>query len=880
MKKKFLACAIAMATLSLVGCGDKTKKETTPKEYLEVYSPNDVINIYGIQSEKSYSLKDIRFHVDDGLIINGNEIDWTKKDDSDTSAHIADSKIIYDGIGRTSFEGKYGSYTYQLNVSVNSREDVRYVYEFFNVNSLKPASALQDIDVETSSFTLDGMAGTVVRVDYPIDEGFGYNYTIEADFEFLAAVKDTRYSGMMFRINRENPNVWYQMDVRKNIQSDNNGQSGIECTEQTGNGYVYPDRNYAEKPLPTDRPAKFKVVVENMRAQFYIDEELMIDTVLNNVTDGNIGFQVASGKVRFSNVKITMGSANIIHTGVGLADAFSSKVQANPSFPVLSPNYKDLSKLAAAYQLTNTNLISYSVKAGDDKGKLVAKTFKDETIVDLATLLQGYRGNMIANILVDDVKLAKRVADLTAGVGADDSTILSKDPNVLNEVYKYNPNVRLAYISSASAINDYKQASAECFKAGEAHASIVVLDTKMITRDAIHMIASRGYGAWAINFDETDTLAPYKATLAGAYVFISTSEEEALKAMDSNVFNTNGFFRKPAVTGHRGDGANMYYPENSKEAIKWADEQGAIAVEIDIHLTKDGEILINHNYDTTATSNCSLTIANATLSEIKQCRLKRGAVQTDYTFPTLQEAFEILDDDSDLIFVIEIKATKYGIAKKLLEVLKEYDMLDRCLVIDFSLPSLNYIKRNEPGLHVGYLYPPALKTATDFANDNRQFFNKGIGFSPVMTSVDETGIKLSGARGINHWVWTFNPNQTEYMRYFEAGNVGFTTNRVDISSGWKIRLNTDKELYETTVGQSVDIVANSETYKGDLISETNYLVKVVSGSDVISVTNGNKISGIKKGTAYVVIENLSSFDNSGVVEAHSIYSNLIRIDVK
>lgn len=886
MKGKYFACMAAIACLSLAGCAKKESKTNPPEDTaqcIEVYSTNDIVNIFGISSEKSYALKNLHFYNEEGNMITGDQLEWTSTN-SDV-AHIANGKIMYDGIGRTSFTGQYYTDIYQVNVSVNSREDLRYYYEYVNMISAQNKFVLRSgsysnvsYDIENNAVTLDGSAGTIVRIDYPIDEGFGYNYTIETDFDFISAIEDSRYAGVMFRTSPTKSNVWYQMDVRKNIQSDNNGQSGIECTENTEKyGYLYPQRTFADNPLPTDRSVKLKVVVDNMRAQFYIDDELMIDTVLNNITSGNIGFQVASGKVRFSNIKITMGTSNVIHTGVGGENAFSSKVSANPAFPVLSPNYAQTAQLAQA--INHPDIPSYSIKAVFENNQLIAKTFNNETLVALYPLLAGYKGQLMPNILVEDVSTAKKVAELTAATGCDDVTILSKSTDVLNEVYHYNPNVRLAYISSATAIETYQKASEECFKAGQANASIVVLDTKMITRDAIFWITARGYGAWAINFDSRDVLAPYKATISGANVFIATSEEEALKAMDSNVFKKDGYFRKPIVTGHRGDGANLYFPENSKEAVVWADRQGAIAVEIDIHMTKDGEILVNHNPDTAATSTCSLDIADSTLEEIKQCNLKQNGMTTQYKFPTLNEMFEALDKDSDLIFVIEIKATHYAIAKKLLEIVKEYNMLDRVIVIDFSLPSLNYIKTHEPGIHVGYLYPPAVKSASDYAFANRVYFNKGIGFSPNMGSVNEQGIQLSTARGTNYWVWTFNPDSSTYMNYMEASNVGFTTNRVDLTADWKIRLDANQSKYEVNVGQTVEMVVQSETYKEETNNETGYTVKVISGADVINIT-GNKISGAKSGTAYVVLEYTATFNNGGVANTHSIYSNIIQIDVK
>ena len=49
------------------------------------------------------------------------------------------------------------------------------------------------------------------------------------------------------------------------------------------------------------------------------------------------------------------------------------------------------------------------------------------------------------------------------------------------------------------------------------------------------------------------------------------------------------------VLAHRG--ASAYAPENTEPAFRKAIELGADGVELDVHLCKDGHMVVNHNFD-------------------------------------------------------------------------------------------------------------------------------------------------------------------------------------------------------------------------------------------------------------------------------------------
>jgi glycerophosphoryl diester phosphodiesterase len=97
-------------------------------------------------------------------------------------------------------------------------------------------------------------------------------------------------------------------------------------------------------------------------------------------------------------------------------------------------------------------------------------------------------------------------------------------------------------------------------------------------------------------------------------------------------------YPKVMVAAHRAYQKN--FPENSVEAINNAAVNNINIVEIDTRLTLDNELVIMHDATTTRTTNVNFTVAQRTLTELKQLRLLFNGTPSAYTIPTLKESLE------------------------------------------------------------------------------------------------------------------------------------------------------------------------------------------------------------------------------------------------
>ena len=104
------------------------------------------------------------------------------------------------------------------------------------------------------------------------------------------------------------------------------------------------------------------------------------------------------------------------------------------------------------------------------------------------------------------------------------------------------------------------------------------------------------------------------------------------------------------IMGHRG--APNLEPENTLLSISRAFEIGVDAVEIDVHLTKDNEIVVIHDATVDRTTNGTGPVCGYTLEVIKKLDAGKGQ-----PIPTLQEVIDF--SEGKLKLVIEFKEEGY-----------------------------------------------------------------------------------------------------------------------------------------------------------------------------------------------------------------------------
>ena len=161
------------------------------------------------------------------------------------------------------------------------------------------------------------------------------------------------------------------------------------------------------------------------------------------------------------------------------------------------------------------------------------------------------------------------------------------------------------------------------------------------------------------------------------------------------------------IFAHRG--ASGYAPENTLEAFELAAKMGADGVELDVHMTKDGELVVAHDEELGRVSNGRGFIRDMTLAELKRLRFNRTHPEYENaTIPTLREVYEFLKP-TGLHINTELKTSRIRyehMEEKCVKLADELGMSDRILYSSFNIASLRLIKRINPDERVGLLRTP------------------------------------------------------------------------------------------------------------------------------------------------------------------------------
>lgn len=163
--------------------------------------------------------------------------------------------------------------------------------------------------------------------------------------------------------------------------------------------------------------------------------------------------------------------------------------------------------------------------------------------------------------------------------------------------------------------------------------------------------------------------------------------------------------KKVSIIGHRG--AMGYAPENTMASFAKGLELGADIIELDVHLSKDGEVVVMHDHTVNRTTNGAGLIRDMTVKELKM--LDAGSwfspAFAGERVPTLEEVLAWAKGKTRLAIEIKNGPVYYqGIEVRILDALRKHDMLDSALIISFDHQSVRTTKELEAGATTGILY--------------------------------------------------------------------------------------------------------------------------------------------------------------------------------
>lgn len=219
------------------------------------------------------------------------------------------------------------------------------------------------------------------------------------------------------------------------------------------------------------------------------------------------------------------------------------------------------------------------------------------------------------------------------------------------------------------------------------------------------------------------------------------------------------------IFAHRGYSGK--YPENTMIAFKKALECGVDGIELDVQLTKDGEVVIIHDETIDRTTTGKGFVVDYTYEELEKFDASFKFKDLGFNkIPTLREYFQLVKD-YDIVTNVELKTgiNEYlGIEEKVWELIKEYNLEKKVIISSFNHFSVMRMKKIAPQLKYGFLSEDWIIDAGKYTHSH------GVQcYHPRFNNLVPDVIKELKKYNLEINTWTVNLE--EDMKYLYSNNI-------------------------------------------------------------------------------------------------------------
>jgi len=209
---------------------------------------------------------------------------------------------------------------------------------------------------------------------------------------------------------------------------------------------------------------------------------------------------------------------------------------------------------------------------------------------------------------------------------------------------------------------------------------------------------------------------------------------------------------------HRG--AKGYEPENTLKSFQKALDLKADGIELDVHLSSDGHIIVIHDETIDRTTNGKGLVNTFSLSE-----LKAFLIDGEYQIPTLNEVFDLVDKKC----LINIELKGLGTAAKVVALIEEYIAEKNWNYEDFIVSSFDWDLLQETSnlnsnILIGVLTEEDLAKALAFAE-----VIKARAINPDYQLLNAENVKQIQEKGLLVLPWTVD--EEEDIQKIKSYNV-------------------------------------------------------------------------------------------------------------
>lgn len=242
----------------------------------------------------------------------------------------------------------------------------------------------------------------------------------------------------------------------------------------------------------------------------------------------------------------------------------------------------------------------------------------------------------------------------------------------------------------------------------------------------------------------------------------------------------------PLIIAHRGDSANR--PENTLIACKQAVGLGADIIEVDVQLTKDGQVVVIHDVTVNRTTDGTGSVRDMTLAEIKKLSAgvpkKFGTQYKDERVPTLGEVLDSARGKAKIMVEIKresVTADDDGIESRVIAEIQKRRLEKDVIVISFERRALMRCRKLAPEIRRGNVFyredtAEVLGAAAETDSD-LVMPEKGMLSDELRDGTDAAGLKVAT------WV-VDDPAELRALSHFDLYAVGSNCPGVLLDALW------------------------------------------------------------------------------------------------
>jgi len=212
------------------------------------------------------------------------------------------------------------------------------------------------------------------------------------------------------------------------------------------------------------------------------------------------------------------------------------------------------------------------------------------------------------------------------------------------------------------------------------------------------------------------------------------------------------------LSAHRGD--TQVAPENSLEAVRSSVAQSIDAVEIDVQLTKDGVVVLNHDYNLQRMAGVPKRVSELNYEEVARLNIAKAGGEADeiVRIPMLSEVLAEVQGKSKLIVDLKPYGSGEELANHVVALIEQFDMVQDCYIQSFDRLTLQQIRSLNPDIKIGQILYFALGDLSlldvDFYTIEQVMLTKQL-------------VERAHKKGREVWVWTVNSerNLKEVLKF-------------------------------------------------------------------------------------------------------------------